>query len=171
MGNRESESGVGSGLPPFLARLVEQWAEEGIRPAGGAGEEAVRVFEARRGVRLPAGLRTYFRDLGGSAGADGGIAMDADLIRFWSMHEVETLASSWVPAPDAERWFVLADYSIWAWGYAVRLSPDPDEPAPVAVSFGGAELLPLADSFEQFVGMYLERDPRVVSPDLENQRE
>jgi hypothetical protein len=70
-----------------------------------------------------------------------------------------------VPAPDAQSWFVIADYSIWAWAYVIRLSQDPFADTPVAVSFGGAELRTIAGSFEEFVEMYLRRDPLVISPD------
>jgi hypothetical protein len=90
--------------------------------------------------------------------------VDQDLIRFWPLDEVSTLAKAWVPAPEAERWFVIADYAMWTWAYVVRLSSDARE-APVAVSFGGAALRPIADSFEEFLELYLRRDPLVISPD------
>jgi hypothetical protein len=164
MGNGERGTG-GASIPAFLARLVERWAEDGIRPDGGAGEDAVRAFEERRRVRLPADLREYFLRLGGARMDGESAALDRDLIRFWRLEDVETLASSWVPAPDAERWFVIADYSIWAWAYVIRLSADPGAATPVAVSLGATELIPVAASFEEFVEMYLRRDPLVLAPD------
>ncbi len=158
--------GSGEGArPAFLVRLVERWAEQGIRAAGGAGEAEVRGFEGRRGVRLPAGLRDYFRSVGGIAVDGESPALDQDLIRFWPLEEVSSLAKAWVPAREAERWFVIADYAMWTWAYVVRLSSDAEEAAPVAVNFGGAELRPIADSFHEFVEMYLRRDPLVISPD------
>ena len=169
MGNGERGTG-GANIPAFLTRLVERWAEDGIRPDGGAEEDAVRAFEARRGVRLPPDLRQYFLRLGGARMDGESAALDRDLIRFWRLEDVETLASSWVPAPDAERWFVIADYSIWTWAYVVRLSADPGAATPVAVSLGASELIPVADSFERFVELYLTRDPRVISPDQEPTR-
>ena len=161
-------SGEGTDLragPALLVRLVERWGEEGIRAAGGAGEAEVRGFEGRHGVRLPRGLREYFREVGGIAVDGESPALGRDLIRFWPLQEVSTLAKAWVPAPQAERWFVIADYAMWTWAYVVRLSSDAREAAPVAVSFGGAELRNVADSFEEFVDKYLRRDPRVISPD------
>ncbi len=151
----------------MLGRLVERWGEQGIRPAGGAGEEEVRAFEERHGVRLPGGLREYFLVVGGIAVDGESPALDQDLIRFWALDEVSALARAWVPAPDAERWFVVADYAMWTWAYVVRLA---EEAAPVAVSLGGAELVPLAESYEDFIEMYLRRDPRVIAPDQEIQR-
>lgn len=153
------------GVPAFLVRLVERWAEQGIRSDGGAGEDAIQAFEAGYGVRMPEDLRAYFRHVGGVRMDGESPALDQDLIRFWRLEDVETLASSWVPAPDARSWFVTADYSIWVWAYVIRLSADPSAAAPVAVSFGSAELLPVADSFEEFVEKYLARDPLVISPD------
>lgn len=128
--------------------------------AGGAAEAELRGFEGRHGVRLPEAVRDYFHHVGGMSPA-----VDQDLIRFWPLEEVTALARAWVPAPDAERWFVIADYAMWTWAYVVRLSADAREAAPVAVSFGGAELRPIAASFEEFVEMYLRRDPLVISPD------
>jgi len=116
-------------------------------------------------VRMPGDLRAYFLHLNGSAAPGGGPAMDRDLIRFWPLEEVSTLAEAWVPAADAGRWFVIAEYSLWTWAYTIRLSPDADAATPVAVSFGGTELLPVAVSFEEFVGKYLARDPSVISPE------
>jgi hypothetical protein len=156
---------VDDGVPAFLVRLLERWGEQEIRSAGGAGEDEVRGFEKRHGVRLPAGLRDYFLQVGGIAVDGESPALDQDLIRFWPLDEVSTLAKAWVPAHQAERWFVIADYAMWTWAYAVRLSRDAQDAAPIAVSFGGAELRPIADSFEGFVEMYLRRDPLVISPD------
>jgi hypothetical protein len=156
---------VHDGVPAFLVRLLERWEEQEIRSAGGAGEDEVRGFEERHGVRLPAELRHYFRHVGGIAVDGESPALDQDLIRFWPFDEVSTLAQAWVPAPDAERWFVIGDYAMWTWAYVVRLSSDAEAAAPVAVSFGSAELRPIASSFQEFVEMYLRRDPLVISPD------
>ena len=139
--------------------------EQGIRSHGGVGEDEIRAFEARRGVGMPDDLRAYFLHVGGVRMDGESPALDQDLIRFWRLGDLETLASSWVPTPDAQSWFVIADYNIWAWAYVIRLSPDPAATAPVAVSFGGAELRAVAGSFEEFVEMYLRRDPLVISPD------
>jgi hypothetical protein len=172
MGNGERGTGgpEQDGAASFLERLVERWAEQGIRSDGGAGEDAIRAFEGRHGVRMPEDLRAYFRHVGGVRMDGESPALDQNLIRFWRLEDVETLASSWVPAPDARSWFVIADYSIWVWAYVIRLTADQSAPAPVAVSFGAAELLPVADSFGEFVGRYLRRDPLVISPDQEIKR-
>ncbi|HYW07013.1 MAG TPA: SMI1/KNR4 family protein [Longimicrobium sp.] len=139
-------------------RLVARWAEQGIAAVGGGAEDRIAGFEARLGARLPADLRAYFLVVGGMS-MEGERAMDGDLIRFWPINEVATLASSWVPAPDADRWLVVADYAMWTWAYAVRL-PD----GVVALSHGGSELVPLASSFDEFLESYLRRDDSVIAP-------
>lgn len=151
---------VDDDVPAFLVRLVERWREQGIGSAGGAAKAELRAFEGRHGVRLPEAVRDYFLHVAGMSPA-----VDHDLIRFWPLDEVSTLAKAWVPAPEAERWFVIGDYAMWTWAYVVRLSSNAEEAAPVAVSFGSAELRPIAGSFQEFVEMYLRRDPLVISPD------
>jgi hypothetical protein len=145
-------------LPDVLARLARRWAEEGIIPADGVAEVRITELEARLGARLPTDLRAYFLAVGGMS-MDGERAMDGDLIRFWPIDEVATLASSWVPASAADRWLVVADYAMWTWAYAVRL-PD----GAVALSHGAADLVPLAASFHEFLESYLRRDDAVIAP-------
>ncbi|HEX8430359.1 MAG TPA: SMI1/KNR4 family protein [Longimicrobium sp.] len=139
-------------------RLVARWAEQGIVAVGGVAENRITEMEDRLGAPLPADLRSYFLAVGGMS-MDGERAMDGDLIRFWPADEVATLASSWVPAPDADRWLVVADYAMWTWAYAVHL-PD----GAVALSHGAAELVPLASSFDEFLESYLRRDDSIIAP-------
>lgn len=139
-------------------RLVARWAEEGVVAVGGGSEDRVAELERRIGAPLPTDLRSYFLAVGGMS-ILGERAMDGDLIRFWPADEVATLASSWVPAPAADRWLVVADYAMWTWAYAVHL-PD----GAVALSHGAAELVPLAASFDEFLESYLRRDDSVIAP-------
>jgi SMI1/KNR4 family protein SUKH-1 len=128
----------------------------------------VENFETRFGVALPLDLREYFLHLNGTAG--GRCAMDGDeLISFWRLDELVTLASEGVIGlKNAEDWFVLADYSIWAHCYAIRLSPDRNAETPVAISYN-PPTFQVTPTMPEFIDAYLRHDYSVLFASLPDQ--
>jgi len=141
----------------ILARVRERWVAEGATPASPAGVAEMAGFEERYGVRLPAEVRAYFGALNGMA--EG---WDAELVAWWPLGRVRTVAEEMAghgsPMPAASEHFCFADYSVWALAYAVRLTADPDQPAPVVVVRGMNDHVPAAPSFRDFLAAYL-NDP------------
>jgi len=97
--------------------------------------------------------------------------MDRDMFRFWSISEIVPVSeqlndSHGVIYPDRFAYphcFVFADYLINSWLYAVKLTSDLNQPAPVyRVTRGEPAGGPIAPSFRAFMTRYAE-DPFLVS--------
>jgi hypothetical protein len=75
---------------------------------------------------------------------------DDCLLAFWPLQKVK-------PASEPAGLFIFADHSVSACEYAIRLSQTESEPCPVVV-IGGPEPRVVADSFSEFVEIYLTGD-------------
>jgi hypothetical protein len=144
-------------------KLKDRWLSQGLEVNPGVSIETLSRFESRYQVSLPADLRDYFLTVNGMA---EGITDDA-LISFWSLSEVKPIPEE---APEfargsyveeAESLFLFADFSIWAHGYAIRLSSS-REPNPVIV-IGGEKPVRVFDSFSDLVSNYLIDPDRLLT--------
>lgn len=150
-----------------LARLRERWTAREIAHDRPATEAQVATFEARYGVVLPADIRAYFTTLNGTK--EGAYGMqDEHLLGFWHLHEVRSFAeleAEYGPTTaEAERTFVIADHSIWVYGFGIQLSPGPAAPTPVVVDIGSPYHV-VAGSFTEFLDAYLRDDEDVIYPE------
>ena len=150
-----------------LATLRERWIDQGIAYDKPATEIDVTAFEARYGVVLPADLRAYFITLNGTAvGAYG--MQDKHLLGFWHLDEVRSFAELFADygptTPEQARTFVVADHSIWVYGFGIQLSADPNAPTPIVVDIG-SPYHRVAESFSEFLKAYLRDDEDVIYPE------
>jgi hypothetical protein len=150
-----------------LATLRERWIARDIAYDRPAADTDVAAFETRYGVVLPADLRAYFTTVNGSTiGAYG--MQDEHMLGFWHLDEVRTFAeleAEFGPTtPEAERTFVIADHSIWVYGFGIQLSADPAAPTPVVVDIGTPYHV-VAGSFTEFLDAYLRDDEDVIYPE------
>ncbi len=136
--------------------LKTHWLLHDIEVNDGVSEAALESFEAKYAVVLPADLRDYFLCVNGMPQG----ASDEALIRFWMLEEVKPLPEV---APDysspqyidsPESLFLLADYSLWAHAYAIRLTTPPAKSNEVFVIGGDSPVL-LFSSFSELVDSYL----------------
>lgn len=113
---------------------------------------------------LPADVLSFYRLADGSGTND----MDNALIRFWPLGEVRPVHEALNELDGPERWaypgcFVFADYLIDSWLYAIRLTADPAQPAPVfRVLAGDPPAEPMAASFAEFIAHYAARPDSIV---------
>jgi hypothetical protein len=143
-------------LSDLFSALRTHWAASDLEAAQPATPSDVAEFEQRHNVRLPADLREYFLTLnGGILGHEG--SADSDLISFWRLDQVESMVDSGVD----RGLFAFADWGIDAHFYAIALSSDAAAPTPVYI-VGGAQLIPAASSFADFVRGYLLGDEQVL---------
>ena len=144
-------------------RLRNYLLSEGTECGVAASDEQISKFESRNTTTIPDDLRSYFREVNGTAGdyAYG-------LIRFWSIDEVCTVAKDIAakrhlpalihsryaaPIEGQETLFVFADYMYEAQLYAIELSST--EKRHQVMILDGGEPKKVADSFSDFVNHYL----------------
>ncbi len=99
----------------------------------GVTEKEIVSFEAKYRVVLPLDVRQYFMAANGT-----GDAMDEVLCRFWPLMEVkpvhDVLELERFNCPDRFAYpdcFLFADHCTRSWDYALQLTNDPTQPAPV----------------------------------------
>ena len=111
-------------------------------------------FAEQYGVRLPAAFAVLWRRVDGMDEND----TDDELIRFWQLVEMKPVLNELPSAdPDTHRsLFVFADWSISAYYYAIELSSENNELGAVSIVGGRAEPVPVAASFSEFLGSYLD---------------
>jgi len=135
--------------------LASPWLSEHVALNPGVSDLQLSSFEARYHVCLPQDLRNYFlRTNGMDVNAVG-----RDLVRFWSLEELRPLSKEAPQLVDRDdpaagkSLFVFADYSIWAFAYAIRLGSVPEDNEVFVIS--GTSPDKIADSFSEFVDLYL----------------
>jgi hypothetical protein len=84
-----------------------------------ATEEEIDRFETLHGVRMPSDLRDYFLRL-------NGVEEAPELFRFWPLGEVRPVDLESFRVPDREHYFLIADYLIESFYYAIYLGNKPE---------------------------------------------
>jgi SMI1 / KNR4 family (SUKH-1) len=146
-------------------RVHDVWRRSKIAIRPGATQVEISAFEDRYGVTLPSDVRDYF------IAADGtGDDMDEGLYRFWPLSEMQpvhdVLNSERFTYPDRFAYpdcFSFADHCINCWDYAVRLTDDPTQPAPVfRVTGGDQPREQIASSFREFMDCYADNPNNII---------
>lgn len=137
-------------------QLTTIWRDAGLTIRPGVNPAAIREFEVRQGILLPADLREYFLTVDGMEDE-----LDPGTNRFWPLSMVK-LVSDELRDINTDRWaypgcFVFADHCIWCLAWAVRLTKHPREISEPVFQItgdkaGGRMIVP---SFTSFVEMYL----------------
>jgi hypothetical protein len=142
-----------------LHRLRQKWlADPQLRLAPPASQESLAAFEAKFSVRLPAIVRDVYRMADGFAPAG---EVDAELFRFWPLSEVEpvsTYEGGEYSFEGAEAWFLFVDHMQWSWAYVCNLT---DEQGPVALIGVVGDPVVVADTFAEFLELYIADDERL----------
>lgn len=147
-------------------RVHKQWRDAGVGVSAGATEEAIAEFERRYEVVLPEDVRAYLVAENGT-----GHEMDDVYFRFWPLAEIRPVKdelddSGGVIYPDRFAYpdcFVFADHLMNSWLYAVRLTSDRNQLAPVyrvtASDEGGEQMAP---TFRLFMSRYADRPESIL---------
>jgi hypothetical protein len=141
-------------------KLRVYWKSLGLNVQRGVPESAVRLFETQNSLILPPDVRDYFLNVNGMEQVCGHDC-DANGFSFWPLQLVKSApavcAAESIGAPtlpNAEQYYVFADYMQWSWAYAIRLGSEPWGINDV-VHVGTVAPKAVAGSFTEFVELYL----------------
>jgi len=154
----------------MIEELKRFWTERNIRISGQASEAEISAFETRHNVRMPATVKSFYREI-------NGVEFDRDMLTFWPLSQVASVPVK-VPSfqgipnyrgidislPEAGSYYAFADWSIWSHVYALRLTRDIDQSAPVIWIGNGQTWRVLFESFDAFLTGYLRDYDSVLFP-------
>ena len=163
-------------IEPERGRLVERdllnyWQgqkELVLRPP--ASELMVSNFERKYRVRMPLDLRNYFLKVADGFNRHSCGDQDVNGFHFWAMQDIlsvaEYTASENESAPNEwQEFYLFADYLAWCWGYAIRLDSNSSVGCSVSLFWpASGEPLKVADSFSEFVALYVRDDSKLYPP-------
>lgn len=144
-----------------ITRLLNYWDSTECKFRPGASNNELTEFEHRYKVVLPSVVREYF------LAADGApeYEYDGKFCRFYPIGEVKPVFDELPTCPDRLAYpdcYVFAEWAVWCWGYAFRLTGDPDQPAPVfRVECSDSPGPQVAASFQEFLEQYLHVSDKV----------
>jgi len=150
-------------------QLIESWRSQNLPIQKTCEEDDVRSFETRHRIALPPDMREYFLNVNGMAPYWPG-DQDKEGFSFWPLERIGTIAKEnealgrpFSRLTEEDSLFLFCDYMGWSWAYAVKILP----------GSGAAEGIYLvcchnpvkiADSFSDFVRLYLEQSDQLYPP-------
>jgi hypothetical protein len=151
-------------MPSAVDQLLAHWEAHDARIRPGVPMDRIEAFEVEHGVQLPDDLRVYFSRCDGIEGGTSATGHVRELMDFWPLAQLERLGPPSLLLPGdlgaADAYFAFADYSIHAAVFAIRLTADARAKNPVILE----DLVCLADSFTDFIHVYLERPEELLGP-------
>ncbi|QDT10528.1 SMI1/KNR4 family protein [Planctomycetes bacterium K23_9] len=152
----------------FVDRLAKHWNLADVTPDARGTGDAIAAFENRFALTLPPDVRAFYERFNGL------LDMDDDLNRFWPIDELNTVPAIVEPyhdysgignrLPDAERYFAIADHSIWVHVYALHLADHPDSDTSIVWIADGNTFDILTETFAGFWELYLTSPNRILVP-------
>jgi hypothetical protein len=125
-----------------------------VRPTPASVEE-IAAFERLHSVSLPADFRDYLLRFNGTQG-DG----DSRMLTFWQLDKLVPMLPERAALPEADRYFVFADYMISSWEYAIYFGDTPTLKNQVVLYEYPAQPV-VAQTFSGFLELYLQ-NPDIV---------
>ena len=149
----------------YITELVKFWRSEDLPIADGVPNALLDEFERQQGVVLPGDFREYFVRVNGML--ERGAGCGSRGFTFFPIRDVKPVAKvceeNGLELPEIDhvsQYYVFADYLQWSWAYAIRLDPQEN---PV-VQIGTLVPTVVANSFTEFLKMYLHDDPGLYLP-------
>ncbi len=141
-------------------KLKQYWStQKSLTLRDGNVQEKLQHFEHKHSVKLPSDLAEYFLTI------DGMQLNETDNEGFWflPLQEISLTRkfhASSANFPDADNYYVFADYLGQCWWYAIRLTTENLADNPV-LGIGWETPKQMARSFTEFIELYLVDHPRL----------
>ena len=154
-------------------KLRAFWISKGIDVPPGVDQSEIRFFEKTEGLSFnDSDFKDYLCNLNGMrpiAGHD----TDDELFSFFPMGRFKTARSNFIDLPQSkqfrsddlvlDRFYIFADYCIASWEYGIN---DAGNVTIFGVPEPGLVSWHVAESFAEFVDLYIARSPRIYFTDL-----
>lgn len=138
-----------------LAEFARRWDQGSIRVETSASEKQITDFERRYDVVIPDDLRRFLIHVGGMKE----LLYDEEFYHFNSLPEIAPVTSVLpsLSSSEYEGYFSLCDYSICAYFWALRMTNERSDPAPVVFVREGPKRAGdlISASFREFLTNYL----------------
>ena len=141
---------------------MQRWATAGLVLRPGASHAVLRDFEQRHAIRLPVEMRALYKAVDGMEEN----VMDGELVRFWQLSELKPPSNEIYRNASSDvayaGYYLFADWSLWAHGYAVQLAREDSHGAVAIVAHATPRVL--TNTFEEFLHLYIRNDPALFVP-------
>jgi hypothetical protein len=150
-------------------QLIESWRSQNLPIQKACEEDDIRSFETRHRMALPPDIREYFLKINGMTPYYPGY-QDKEGFSFWTLETMRTLAEDnkaagrrHVRLREEDSLFLFCDYMDWCWAYAVKILPGSGAAEGIYLVCC-RDPVKIADSFSDFVRLYLERSDQLYPP-------
>jgi len=150
-------------------QLIESWRSQNLPIQRACGEDDIRSFETRYKIALPPDIREYFLNVNGMTPYGTGY-QDEEGFSFWSLETMRTLVEDnealdrrYLRLKEEDSFFLFCDYMDWSWAYAVKILPGSSVAEGIYLVCCRSPIK-IADSFSDFVRLYLERSDQLYPP-------
>lgn len=145
-------------LPEYspAEQLIQHWKRSATaRTRAAASRQDIAAFEQTYHSVLPDDFRAYFEYADGFNQDEG--YQDEEGFNFWPLNKLCRAAeydAGKYRSSTGKSYFLFCDYLDFSWGYAISL----ENSSIVMVGAADGVLAPVADSFREFVRMYVRDD-------------
>jgi SMI1 / KNR4 family (SUKH-1) len=150
-------------------QLIESWRSQNLPVQTACREDDIRSFETRYKIALPQDIREYFLNVNGMTPYGPGY-QDEEGFSFWSLETMRTLIEEnealdhhYLRLRGEDSFFLFCDYKDWSWAYAVKILPGSSVAEGIYLVCC-RNPIKIADSFSDFVRLYLEQSDQLYPP-------
>jgi len=150
-------------------QLIELWRSQNLPIQTACREDDIRSFETRYKIALPPDMREYLLNVNGMTPYFPG-DQDKEGFSFWPLERIRTLEEDneahdrrYLRLMEEDSFYLFCDYLAWCWAYAVKIIPGSGAAEGIYL-VGGRNPVKIADSFSDFVRLYLEQSNRLYLP-------
>ncbi len=162
-----SSSGVGQAIDS----LLKKWASDGVVIGRPNSLKRIQDFEQSHRLQVPSDFRSYLLASNGTRDSD------SNGYWFWPLEEIRSAlnelkthnhTSKIELNPKLAQYFIFADYLQWSWAFAFKSAEGETSTSEVFRVDGDHLVLKVADSFVEFVALYLADSLRLYNPEKTN---